>query len=99
MKEAVLGFEEVTQELQQFAGGKGAVLSMLYQRGFPVPEGLVVLPEAMPGGSVKQEARELILSKINVIRKTIRLPYSQSDLPDSVRIQRVLPLLVALNLY
>ncbi|OMF97051.1 PEP/pyruvate-binding domain-containing protein [Paenibacillus sp. FSL R7-0337] len=69
MKEAVLGFEEVTQELQQFAGGKGAVLSMLYQRGFPVPEGLVVLPEAMPGGSVKQEARELILSKINVIRK------------------------------
>lgn len=68
MKAAVLGFEEVTPELGRFTGGKGAVLSMLYQKGFPVPEGLVVLPEAMQGGHVKHETREVILAKINVIR-------------------------------
>jgi phosphohistidine swiveling domain-containing protein len=42
-------FDELTAEQQPLAGGKGGTLARLYQAGYPVPNGLVVLPAAFAG--------------------------------------------------
>jgi pyruvate,water dikinase len=42
-------FAELTPEGQLAAGGKGGTLARLYQAGYPVPDGFVVLPGAFAG--------------------------------------------------
>jgi pyruvate,water dikinase len=44
MMEMVFPFDELPPEQQLAAGGKGGTLARLYQAGYPVPEGLVILP-------------------------------------------------------
>ncbi|MFQ5812322.1 MAG: PEP/pyruvate-binding domain-containing protein [Anaerolineae bacterium] len=39
-------FRELTLEQQSLAGGKGGTLTRLYQTGYPVPDGFVILPTA-----------------------------------------------------
>src|SRR3972149_2039567 len=41
---------------QSQAGGKGGTLARLYQRGYPVPEGFVILPAAFEADELKPEA-------------------------------------------
>jgi pyruvate,water dikinase len=45
----VLTFGELSMEGQSQAGGKGGTLARLYQAGFPVPDGFVILPQAFAG--------------------------------------------------
>jgi phosphohistidine swiveling domain-containing protein len=56
MNDMVLEFSELTTEQQSSAGGKGGVLAKLYQAGYPVPEGFVVLPGAFTGDKLRPEA-------------------------------------------
>ncbi|CQR58902.1 PEP/pyruvate-binding domain-containing protein [Paenibacillus riograndensis] len=68
MSSKVAGFREITPQLREQAGGKGAMLSLLYQQGYPVPEGFVVFPEALQGGVIEEAVREEILAQLSAIR-------------------------------
>lgn len=43
MANTVKSFKELTPDLQAFAGGKGGILARMFQDGYPVPEGFVVV--------------------------------------------------------
>ena len=49
-------FAELTPDRQLQAGGKGGTLAQLYQRGYPVPDGLVILPLEFENDELKPEA-------------------------------------------
>jgi phosphohistidine swiveling domain-containing protein len=51
-------FGALTTENLVQAGGKGSTLAHLYQRGYPVPDGFVILPAAFAGDDLKPEAWE-----------------------------------------
>jgi pyruvate,water dikinase len=57
MNDMTYAFEELRPEHQSIAGGKGSTLARLYQAGYPVPEGFVILPGAfeadVPSGDVQ----------------------------------------------
>ncbi|HEX3033192.1 MAG TPA: PEP/pyruvate-binding domain-containing protein [Bacillota bacterium] len=54
---------------QHQAGGKGATLAQLYQKGFRVPNGFVVLPDSFEGDSLKQEAWEQVRACFRAMTK------------------------------
>lgn len=49
-------FGELTAEQQAQAGGKGGSLAKMYQAGFPVPDGFVILPTAFTGDALTATA-------------------------------------------
>jgi pyruvate,water dikinase len=65
----VKSFNELTPELQVFAGGKGGMLARMLQDGYPVPEGFVVLPSAFHEEKLHKKAWDEILIFLNEIRK------------------------------
>jgi phosphohistidine swiveling domain-containing protein len=52
MSHTVQSFNELVPERMAAAGGKGGTLARLYQAGYPVPDGFVVLPEAFAGDTL-----------------------------------------------
>jgi phosphohistidine swiveling domain-containing protein len=56
MTDMVRSFSELPAERQESAGGKGGALARLYQAGYPVPDGFVILPSAFAGDRLKPEA-------------------------------------------
>lgn len=56
MSKDILSFDEITAEQRPSAGGKGGSLARLYQAGFPVPAGFVILPSAFEGNDLTQKA-------------------------------------------
>jgi phosphoenolpyruvate synthase/pyruvate phosphate dikinase len=52
----VFSFQDLPAEKLAAAGGKGAVLCSLYRRGYPVPPGFVILPEAFDGAHISDDA-------------------------------------------
>jgi len=69
MMNIVKSFKDLTPELQTFAGGKGGMLARMYQEGYPVPEGFVILPSAFQGEKLHGKAWGEILFFLNAIRK------------------------------
>jgi len=69
MADMVKSFRELAPELQAAAGGKGGALAKMFQRGYPVPEGFVVLPPAFQDEKLKEQAWEEIRVALNAIRK------------------------------
>lgn len=69
MANMVKNFKELSPELQAFAGGKGGMLARLFQGGYPVPEGFVVLPAAFQGEELSGEAWNELRASLNAIRK------------------------------
>ncbi len=69
MTNMVKSFQELTPELQTFAGGKGGMLAKMFQDGYPVPEGFVILPSAFQGEKLNEKAWNEILLFLNAIRK------------------------------
>ncbi|MFW9998068.1 MAG: PEP/pyruvate-binding domain-containing protein [Candidatus Odinarchaeota archaeon] len=63
-KEFVLDFNKLTVKEQFEAGGKGGALAKLYQAGYPVPKGIVIMPTAFVGDELRIEAWEQVKSKI-----------------------------------
>jgi len=56
MAKMIRTFKELTTEQQSLAGGKGGTLAKLYQAGYPVPDGFVILPAAFDDDRLKPEA-------------------------------------------
>jgi len=50
------------------AGGKGRTLALMKEKGLKVPDGLIVIPEAFEGESLKEEALSLLMAKIPSIK-------------------------------
>ncbi len=42
-------FDKLPVEQRASAGGKGGTLARLYQAGYPVPDGFIILPTAFDG--------------------------------------------------
>lgn len=49
-------FSEVDPEDQYSAGGKGGVLARLFKKGYPVPDGFIVLPDSFEDDALRPEA-------------------------------------------
>ena len=49
-------FEEMTASDQSVAGAKGGTLALLFQRGYPVPNGFAILPQSFDGDELRLEA-------------------------------------------
>jgi len=56
MTSVIRAFNDLTKGELPLAGGKGGTLAHLYQAGYPVPDGFVVLPAAFVGDHLTQEA-------------------------------------------
>lgn len=69
MTNMVKSFQELTPEFQTFAGGKGGMLAKMFQGGYLVPEGFVILPSAFQGEKLNEKAWNEILRLLNAIRK------------------------------
>ncbi|AOT71969.1 PEP/pyruvate-binding domain-containing protein [Geosporobacter ferrireducens] len=69
MENMVRSFNALTPEFQSLAGGKGGMLGRMYQRGYPVPEGFVVLPSAFQGETLNKEAWNAIKAALDEIRE------------------------------
>ena len=54
--DSVRSFSEMNDESTPLAGGKGGTLARLYQLGYPVPDGLVVLTSAFIEDGLLPEA-------------------------------------------
>jgi phosphoenolpyruvate synthase/pyruvate phosphate dikinase len=65
----IRSFNELTAEQQPYAGGKGRTLAQLYQAGYLVPDGFVILPTAFTGDKLKKEAWVQIQTQITPLRK------------------------------
>lgn len=61
-------FKDLTPDLQVFAGGKGGMLAKMYQDGYPVPDGLVILPSAFDKEKLIINAWNEIQALLNDIR-------------------------------
>jgi hypothetical protein len=62
-------FSEITTEQLEVVGGKGGSLAQLYQAGYPVPPGFVILPSAFEGESITSQAwREVQQQLLTCVR-------------------------------
>ncbi len=64
---SVLHFKDITEKFLPLAGGKGKVLAYLFQKKYPVPEGLIIFPSAFVEDELKNDAKELLLSNLKKI--------------------------------
>lgn len=69
MSDMIKGFKEITPEFQALSGGKGGMLSRMFQDGYPIPDGFVVLPSAFQKEKLNDEAWNEIRVYLNAIRK------------------------------
>src|SRR5690554_5210394 len=65
----VKSFKALTPELWTLAGGKGGMLARMFQMGYPVPEGFIVLPAAFQGEKLTEKAWSEIQVHLETIRK------------------------------
>ena len=72
MKNMVRAFGEMTPEQQAAAGGKGGTLARLYQAGYPVPDGFVILPAAFAGEKLLPEAWAQVAAHLGRMRQADR---------------------------
>jgi len=70
MEDTVCTFSELKLEQQPSAGGKGGTLARLYQKGYPVPDGFVVLPAAFIGDEISSEVWTQVQAQLARLRKT-----------------------------
>jgi len=66
----VQSFGEINEESTPYAGGKGGTLAQLYQKGYPVPDGFVVLTQAFNEDGLSPEAWEQVKEKVNQLKKS-----------------------------
>jgi len=70
--ESVRSFDELTAGQQASAGGKGGMLARLHQKGYPVPDGFVILPTAFEGDDLKSEAWAQVRAHLGRLRQADR---------------------------
>ncbi|MFW9993771.1 MAG: PEP/pyruvate-binding domain-containing protein [Candidatus Odinarchaeota archaeon] len=62
-------FNQLSAKEQAIAGGKGGTLAFLFQKGYPVPDGFVVLPSAFEGDKLLPEAWKQVQEQIKKLLK------------------------------
>ena len=62
-------FDELTTEQYALAGGKGGMLARLYQSGYPVPKGFVILPAAFENDQLTAMAWQQVRQKLKRLRE------------------------------
>jgi hypothetical protein len=67
--DGIRSFRELSAEQEACAGGKGRVLVRLSQAGYPVPDGLVILPTAFSGDELSPEAWTAVQTHLNLMRR------------------------------
>lgn len=67
-KRKVQAFSEINMETAPLAGGKGGTLAQLYQKGYPVPDGFVLLTSAFNDEGLLPEAWEQAKQNINTLK-------------------------------
>ena len=65
----VQSFSEINEKSTPYAGGKGGTLAQLYQQGYPVPDGFVVLTQAFNDNGLVPEAWEQVKKYVNQLRQ------------------------------
>lgn len=65
----VRSFKELTADQHSLAGGKGGTLVRLYQAGYPVPDGFVILSTAFAGDELRPEAWAHVQAHLARLRK------------------------------
>ncbi|MFX0090582.1 MAG: PEP/pyruvate-binding domain-containing protein, partial [Candidatus Hodarchaeota archaeon] len=65
----VCAFNKLNGKDQLKAGGKGRILARLYQKGYPVPDGFVIIPQAFEGDKIRPEAWEQAQAQLKRILK------------------------------
>lgn len=68
MNTLIVSFDDLSGEKSVLAGGKGGSLAKLYQAGFPVPPGFVILPAAFDGEGMKPEAWAEVDQQLTALR-------------------------------
>ncbi|GGF93096.1 phosphoenolpyruvate synthase [Paenibacillus albidus] len=69
MAEMIKGFAELEPELWVGAGGKGMMLSRMFQAGYPVPDGFIVMPSSFEGDQLRKAAWEQCVERLNRLRE------------------------------
>jgi phosphohistidine swiveling domain-containing protein len=85
MAAMVRSFDELTTEQLLFAGGKGRTLARLYQAGYLVPDGFVILPTAFSGDRLTPEAWAQVQAHLARIRSMRRLRKADKGIAFAVR--------------
>ncbi len=62
-------FRALTDDLRPLAGGKGSVLAKLFQAGYPVPDGFVILPTAFADEELTPTAWQQVETHLRTLRK------------------------------
>ncbi|MGB7538154.1 MAG: PEP/pyruvate-binding domain-containing protein [Anaerolineales bacterium] len=65
----VIMLRDLTPDQEQLAGGKGGALARLLRRGFPVPDGFVILSTAFSGDEIKPESWEKARARLARLRR------------------------------
>ena len=79
MADHVRSFHELAPEQRTIAGGKGGTLARLYQAGYPVPDGFIILPAAFAGDHLIPTAWTHVQAHLS------RLRTGQTDVAFAVR--------------
>ncbi len=69
MYNIIRSFREMTEEEQLRAGGKGGALARLYQAGFPVPDGFVIMPDAFIDNVLTPDAWNQVQAYLDLLRQ------------------------------
>jgi len=80
MSSLIRSFSELAAEGQSLAGGKGGALARLFQAGYPVPDGFVILPTAFgtasgsegDGDELTPEAWQQVQEHLDRLRGTVQ---------------------------
>ena len=68
MTTLVQPFGQLAKEQAPLAGGKGGTLARLYQAGYPVPDGFVILPQAFEGDNLREAAWTEVQAQLAAMR-------------------------------
>ncbi|HNT73570.1 MAG TPA: PEP/pyruvate-binding domain-containing protein [Anaerolineae bacterium] len=68
----VYAFGQLPQAADPYAGGKGRTLAQLYQAGYRVPDGCVILCTAFDGDDLRPEAWSLVEQQLARLRRADR---------------------------
>ena len=69
MKKKIYTFSELSAEARRLAGGKGGALSKLFQAGYPVPDGFVIMPAAFDEDQLNPDAWHRVQHQLEKLRK------------------------------
>ncbi len=69
MTDLIRTFKELTAEERPLAGGKGGTLAWLYQAGYRVPDGFVILPRAFEGDRLALAAWAQVQAQLQRLRQ------------------------------